>query len=286
MLRSHTSASIPPLLRSIDPSSEIDELMVLPGLVYRRDAIDRTHVGEPHQVDLWRVSSTARLTSEDLDQMLGTLIDAVLPGARWRAVRAVHPYTAAGRQLDVLVGGEWLELAECGLISRTLLTSSGLDPDRWSGLALGMGLDRALMLRKGIDDIRMLRASEPRIQQQMLDLAPWTSVSTLPAISRDISIVISSDDDDETIGDRIRQAMADRIEDVEAVTVTARTGYSALPASARTRLGLRPDQVNALIRIVLRPLHRTLTDLEANRVRDNVYRAVHQGPHLELIAAE
>jgi phenylalanyl-tRNA synthetase alpha chain len=243
MLRSHTSASIPPLLRSLDPSVSLDELMVLPGLVYRRDAIDRTHVGEPHQVDLWRVSSKGKLTSEDLDQMLGTIVEAVLPGARWRAVPAVHPYTEAGRQLDVLVDGEWLELAECGLIDPTLLSSSGLDPARWSGLALGMGLDRALMLRKGIDDIRTLRASEPRIQQQMLNLAPWTPVSALPAISRDISIVIGSDDDDETIGDRIRQAMADRIEDVEAVTVTARTDYGALPESARTRLGLAPDQV-------------------------------------------
>ena len=162
MLRSHTSASIPPLLRSLDPSASLDELVVLPGLVYRRDAIDRTHVGEPHQVDLWRVSSKDKLTSEDLDQMLGTIVEAVLPGARWRAVPAVHPYTEAGRQLDVLVGGEWLELAECGLIDPTLLSSFGLDPARWSGLALGMGLDRALMLRKGIDDIRMLRASEPR----------------------------------------------------------------------------------------------------------------------------
>jgi phenylalanyl-tRNA synthetase alpha chain len=95
MLRSHTSASIPPLLRPLDPAASIDELMVLRGLVYRRDAIDRTHVGEPHQVDLWRVSSRSRLTSQDLDQMLGTLVNAVVPGARWRAVPAVHPYTDA-----------------------------------------------------------------------------------------------------------------------------------------------------------------------------------------------
>jgi phenylalanyl-tRNA synthetase alpha chain len=286
MLRSHTSASVPSLLRSLDSSASIDKLMVLPGLVYRRDAIDRTHVGEPHQVDLWRVSSIRRLTTDDLDQMLGTIVDAVLPGAQWRAVPAVHPYTEAGRQLDVLVNDEWLELAECGLIDPTLLASSGLNPDRWSGLALGMGLDRALMLRKGIDDIRLLRASEPRIQQQMTDLDPWIPVSALPAISRDISIVIGRDDDDETIGDRIRMAIADRIEDVETVTVTARTDYDTLPETARIRLGLARDQVNALVRIVLRPLHRTLTDAEANRLRDRVYLAVHQGPHLELIAAK
>lgn len=284
MLRSHTSASIPPLLRSLDPSARLDELMVLPGLVYRRDAIDRTHVGEPHQVDLWRVSSTARLTTADIDRMLGTIVETVLPGTRWRAVPADHPYTQAGRQLDVLIHDEWLELAECGLIDPALLASSGLDPARWNGLALGMGLDRALMLRKGIDDIRVLRSAEPRIQEQMTTLEPWRPVSALPAIRRDLSIVISADDDDETIGDRIREAMAERIDDVEAVVVTARTGYEALPESARTRLGLARDQVNALVHIVLRPLHRTMTDAEANILRDRVYLAAHQGPHLELIA--
>ncbi|MBO0596476.1 hypothetical protein I2485_04070 [Nesterenkonia sp. E16_7] len=284
MLRSHTSASIPPLLRSLDTTASLDELLVLPGLVYRRDAIDRTHVGEPHQVDLWRISSGGRLTPEDIDHMLGTIVEAVLPGTPWRAVPAVHPYTQAGQQLDVLVNGEWLELAECGLIDPVLLASSGLDPTRWGGLALGMGLDRALMLRKGIDDIRVLRSADPRIQDQMTNLEPWRPISTLPAMSRDISIVIGADDDDETIGDRIRQAMAERVDDVEAVTVTARTGYEALPESARTRLGLRRDQVNALVRIVLRPLHRTMTDSEANLLRDRIYLAVHQGPRLELIA--
>lgn len=287
MLRSHTSASIPWLLRSLDPDERLDELQVLPGLVYRRDAIDRTHVGEPHQVDLWRLCSITRLTSADLDQMLGAIAEAVLPGARWRAVPAVHPYTASGsgRQLDVLIDGQWLELAECGLIGPDVLLTAGLDPKKWSGLALGMGLDRALMLRKNIDDIRVLRAPDPRIQEQMTHLEPWTPVSTLPAISRDLSIVIDQEDDDETIGDRIRTAVADRLEDLETVSVVARTQYDELPENARSRLGINRDQVNALVRIVFRPLHRTLTDSETNSLRDRVYLAVHQGPHLELIAS-
>lgn len=54
-------------------------------------------------------------------------------------------------------GGEWVELAECGLASPDVLAGAGLDPTLWSGLALGMGLDRALMLRKGIPNIRLLR---------------------------------------------------------------------------------------------------------------------------------
>ena len=57
MLRSHTSAGVPLALRSLAALAEDDQLLVLPGLVYRRDVIDRIHVGAPHQVDLWRIRS-------------------------------------------------------------------------------------------------------------------------------------------------------------------------------------------------------------------------------------
>jgi phenylalanyl-tRNA synthetase alpha chain len=283
MLRTHTSAMIPPLLRSLAPDDPHDRLYALPGLVFRRDAIDRTHVGEPHQVDLWRVSSTSRLDDGDLRDMLGVLVEAVLPGAEWRAVPAEHPYTEKGRQLDVRVGSEWLELAECGLIDPALLRRCGLNPDVWSGLALGMGLDRAVMLRKGIDDIRLLRAADPRIQSQMEDLQPWRPVSVMPAIRRDISVVIDQNDDDETLGDRIRAALGAESDDVEIVEVLARTRFEDLPEKARHRLGLSRQQTNALIRIVFRPLSRTLTDSEANTLRNRIYLAVHEGPHQELI---
>ncbi|HEU5486062.1 MAG TPA: hypothetical protein VFU98_14225 [Microlunatus sp.] len=283
MLRSHTTAAIPALLRSLAADQVTDGLQVLPGLVYRRDAIDRTHVGEPHQVDLWRLSSQVRLGTAELDDMVAVLVEAVLPGARWRAVPASHPYTDDGRQIDVLVDGQWLELAECGLVPARLLHSSGLSPDRWSGLALGMGLDRALMLRKGIDDIRMLRSADQRIAIQLQDLQRWRPVSMLPPIRRDLSIVIDSADDDETLGDRVRAGLGPDADDLESVVVLARTGYNRLPTAARERLGLAPTQLNALVRVVLRPLDRTLTDAEANRLRDRIYRAIHRGPRLELI---
>ena len=283
MLRSHTSASIPALLHELSTQAGYDRLLVLPGLVYRRDAIDRTHVGAPHQVDLWRVSSTTALTAAELRTMIGTLVEAVLPGAEWRAVPAVHPYTIHGCQVDVLVDAEWLELAECGLIAPHILTAAGLDPDAWSGLALGMGLDRALMLRKGIPDIRLLRAADPRIGQQMLNLSPWQAVSVMPPIRRDISIVVDADADAETLGDRARAALGDRIDDLESVEVLNATAYADLPRGAQDRLRLRPDQANALVRLTLRPLSKTLTDPEANTIRDDIYRALHDGPVLELI---
>jgi phenylalanyl-tRNA synthetase alpha chain len=283
MLRSHTSASIPSLLRALDPAESTDELWVIPGLVYRRDSIDRTHVGTPHQADLWRVSSRANLDAADLQDMIASLVQAVLPGAQWRAVPAVHPYTEQGLQVDVLMEGEWLELAECGLIAGHLFSQAGLDPTKWSGLALGMGLDRALMLRKGIPDIRLLRSTDKRIERQMLDLMPWQPVSQMPPIRRDISIVVPADMDVEVLGDRVRTALNGQADDLESVELLALTPQTELPVPAQERLKIREGQANALIRLVLRPLTRTMTDPQANQIRDDVYLALHEGPVKELI---
>jgi phenylalanyl-tRNA synthetase alpha chain len=282
MLRSHTSADVPHSLGRYKARRSVDELIVIPGLVYRRDVVDRTHVGEPHQVDLWRLRSEPDTTDADMLGMAELLVQTVLPGARWRTSAAVHPYTQAGRQIDVWHDGEWLELAECGRIHPDVLRRSGLNPQQWSGLALGMGLERALMLRKGIPDIRYLRTADERIAAQMQDLEPWRPVSMLPPVRRDISIVIGQDTDEEMIGDRVRTVMGPRSDDIEAIQVLGRTAHDDLPDHVRHRLGIAPGQDNALVRLTLRSLERTLTDAEANEIRNDVYRSLHIGPYLEL----
>ncbi|WP_214402856.1 hypothetical protein [Pseudonocardia lacus] len=287
MLRSHTSAGVPPALRGLAarPGPPADVLLVLPGLTHRRDVVDRLHVGTPHQLDLWRITRDAPVRVPDLLDMVDALVTAVLPGARWRAEPAEHPYTTDGLQVDVRTADGWVELAECGLAAPHVLRRAGLDPARHTGLALGMGLDRALMLRKGVPDIRLLRAEDPRIAGQMLDLAPWRPVSALPPVRRDLSIVLDGPVvDPELLGDRVRTALGARADALESLDVLAATPHEDLPTPARTRLGTRPGQLNVLLRLVLRPVDRTLTDAEANAVRDRVYAAVHEGPHHEWAA--
>lgn len=297
MLRSHTSAGVPALLDSLRPEmGHYDRLHALPGLVYRRDSIDRTHVGAPHQLDLWRLKARGLLGSAELDRMMAAVVEAVLPAAlhpdvQWRATEARHHYTDTGRQLDVLVrqpdgSREWLELAECGLVAAQVLRGSGLDPRRWSGLALGLGLDRALMLRKGIRDIRRLRSENPEVQAQLLDLHPYQPVSVMPEVRRDLSLVLGSvaEADIELLGDRARTALGAESDSLAALEIRALTPASGLPPAAVERLRLAPGQVNVLLRLVLQPLDRTLTDGEANRLRDRVYLALHRGEVLELIA--
>ena len=279
LLRTHTSAMIPQALCRVGGGSPGTELAVAcPGLVYRRDVVDRLHVGEPHQLDLWRVRRDDLLGAAELTGMVELVVSAVMPGARHRTLPASHPYTRDGREVEVLVDGAWVELLECGLAAPHVLHAAGLDPATWSGLALGIGLDRAVMLRKGIADIRLLRSSDPRVGGQMLTLDAYREVSSMPPATRDISIAVASGMTSEELGDRVRESLtADTLDAVEEVTVVSETPGSELPAAAVARIGLQQDQKNVLVRLVLRHPTRTLTAEEANRIRDEIYAAVHQG---------
>jgi len=279
LLRTQTSAMIPPLLDQL--RAEPDVLLVCPGVVYRRDAIDRLHVGEPHQVDLWRVAHGRALHAADLRAMIDAVVAAALPGWEHRTTATEHPYTVDGLQIDARhpATGAWIEIGECGLASPRVLADAGLGGA--GGLAMGLGLDRLVMLRKGLDDIRVLRSTDPRIAAQMLDLAPWRPVSSMPAATRDLSIAVDGDDGVEELGDRVRAALGDRAGDVEAVEILSSTPYQALPAAARDRLGITPGQVNLLVRVVLRALGRTLTTDEANQLRNAIYAALHRGAAMQ-----
>lgn len=276
MLRSHATAMVPPALRRLaaEPRPPADVLLVCPGICYRRDAIDAQHTGTPQQLDLWQVSS-GQLTESDLEQMIAALLDALVPGRPARQIPRVHPYTTAGRQLDVRGDGGWVEVAECGLAHPDVLARAGLAGR--TGLALGMGLDRMLMLRKQVPDIRLLRSADPRIAGQMTGLEPYRPVSDQPAIRRDLSVAADPGEDDETIGDQVREALGDGADAVEDVTILSVTPAAELPPAARARLGARPGQRNLLVRVVLRRLDRTLTDAEANDLRDRIYARLHHG---------
>ena len=209
--------------------------------------------------------------------MVTHVVETVLPGVEHVLTDATHPYTLAGWQIDVKLGDRLVEIGECGLAHPEVLRDAGLDPARWAGLAMGLGLDRLLMLRKGIDDIRLLRAADARVASQMLDLTPYRPVSTMPPVRRDLSIAVAMGTTDEDLGDRVRSALRDDAELVESIAVVARTPASALSEVARGRIGLAEDQENVLLRVVLRAVDRTLTHAECNRLRDAVYAAVHEG---------
>ena len=285
MLRSHSSAMIPPALRQLAQDQRAqdqrargpgrgDVLLVCPGMVYRRDAIDWQHSGTPHQLDLWLITRRA-VADADLEEMISCLRGALVPDLPYRQEPRIHPYTEHGRQVDVRQDGRWVEVWECGLAHPGVLAAAGLASH--GGLALGMGLDRMLMLIKGVPDIRLLRSADPRIADQMRDLAAYQQVSSMPPITRDLSVAVAKDEDEETLGDRVRDALSGDASCVEEVRMLSATPCDRLPEPAARRLGARPGQQNILVRVVLRDLEKTLTNEAANSLRDRIYLAIHQG---------
>ncbi|HUO67712.1 MAG TPA: hypothetical protein VMV37_09260 [Gammaproteobacteria bacterium] len=275
LLRTQTSAMVPAALRMLAPARYADVLLVCPGLTYRRDAIDRLHVGEPHQLDLWRIARRS-LDRAALEEMIDVAAHAMLPGARLTVSSARHPYTVDGLEVHAAIDGRTVEILECGLAAPWILDDAGWSREH-HGLAMGVGLDRMLMLRKGIADIRELRSTDSRVAAQMLDLAPYRPVSSQDAMRRDLSIAVPAETTPEELGDRARNALGARCSSVEAIEVLSETPYADLSAVARERLGISAGQKNVLLRVVIRDLERTLTAVEANALRDTIYTALHAG---------
>jgi phenylalanyl-tRNA synthetase alpha chain len=99
----------------------------------------------------------------------------------------------------------------------------------------------------------------------------------MPPANRDLSVAVADDVTLEELGDRVRAALGDASRSVESVELLSQTPYTELPAAARDRLGIVPGQRNLLVRVVVRDLDRTLTDEDANVLRDRIYEAIHEG---------
>lgn len=277
LLRTQGSAMVPNAMQEVSPNLPDDILLVMPGLTYRRDCVDRIHSAEPHHLDLWRLKKESQLNNDDLMNMIDICMGSAIPGIKWRVIPSPHPYTQNGVQIDALWNDKWIEVGECGLAHPQIIKENINNYEGMSGLAMGLGLDRLLMVRKNIPDIRLLRSNDLRISSQMQDLGIYKPVSLMPPVTRDLSIVLDNDMTDDDIGDIVRESLQEHAEIVELVETLSQTPYQELPEAAKIRLGISPSQKNILLRVVLRALDRTLTTEECNEYRDQIYAALHKG---------
>lgn len=282
VLRTHTSANIPAILRELAAQDNWDDVVILlPGLAYRRDVSDKKHVGQVHMLEMWRVVKNIRhgmpITKKDLLTIVKGVAETAAPGWELRIVDSPHPYTNEGIEVNAVQGDRDIEILECGLIKENILTNAGLNPATHSGWALGMGLDRLVMTLKDIPDIRYLRSANPKIAKQMTNLDPYQEVSSQPAIKRDLSYSVPSEYVEEDISDDIRQALGRKVDTLESVEVLSVTPYNELPEKIRVRLGCKPTQKNVLVRITLRHLERSITNNEANDIYNKVYSEINKG---------
>ncbi len=125
------------------------------GRCYRRDAVDATHMPVFHQVDGFMVGEA--ITFADLKGVLTAFAREMFgAGTRARFQPGYFPFTEPSAELAVTFGGRWLELGGCGMFHPRVLEMAGIDPERYSAFAFGLGVDRPAMVRYGIPDIRLL----------------------------------------------------------------------------------------------------------------------------------
>lgn len=277
ILRTHTSAAIPSWLKNAARNGISDTIIMLPGMCYRRDVVDRIHCGEPHQLDIWRIKRGLPLFDRsDMIHLVETILGCVVPGYAYRANEVTHPYTMNGLEVEVFVNGSWLEVLECGEAHPTVLKNAGLDPTEYSGLALGMGLDRLVMITKGIEDIRIIRSEDPRIQCQMKNLDKFLTVSDQPSTKRVLSYSASMDKSEEDICEEIRDELGSDAAFIEKIEYSEIL-YEQLPEKARVNLGIRSNQKNVVATLIFRSLEGSLPKAIVNEWMGRLYPKLNEG---------
>ncbi len=262
ILRTHTSALFPRTLRALagEPGWE-EAVLLIPGLVYRRDVIDRTHCAEPHQADVWWLRR-GKLGAADLDRLVDTVVGAVLPGTRCHRRSAWAPYSTASFQVDgEFADGARTEIVEAGVATAPLLANGGLGAE-FSGVGMGIGLDRVVMLRKGIDDIRLLRATHPSVCEQLLDLSPYRALDMMSPVTFELEVVVDEEAWIGELGDRTRVALGPKAASIEELALIE----EGSPHEGHKRVRLR---------VVVRDLDRPLAVHEIDDLRHALRRALH-----------
>ena len=141
-----------------------------PGKVFRTDALDATHTPVFHQVEGLAVDKG--LTMADLKGTLDHFARAMFgPEARTRLRPSFFPFTEPSAEMDLWFpqkkgGAGWIEWGGCGMVNPEVLRNAGIDPDEHTGFAFGMGLERTLMLRHGIADMRDMVEGDARFSLQ------------------------------------------------------------------------------------------------------------------------
>jgi phenylalanyl-tRNA synthetase alpha chain len=168
VLRTHTS---PVQVRAL-LNRPLPVYVVAPGTCFRTDELDATHSPVFHQIEGLAVDRG--LTMTDLRGAISAFVHAMFGeelGTRFRP--SFFPFTEPSGEVDMEChvcrgasarpGGPpcrtcksegWIEIAGCGMVNPRVLVACGVDPDRYSGYAFGLGIERTLMIRNGVRDMR------------------------------------------------------------------------------------------------------------------------------------
>lgn len=180
VLRTHTSAHQNSLLKM-----GIKKFLVT-GDVYRKDTIDKSHYPVFHQMEGVKIVDQGVNPFDDLKWILSGLIEFLYPNNEYRFLDDFFPFTNPSFQAEIKIeSGEWMEVLGGGVIQSEILKNCNINGSGW---AFGLGLDRLLLHKCGIPDIRYLWTDDERFVLQFINgLCKFKEYSIYPSITRDIS---------------------------------------------------------------------------------------------------
>ena len=160
VLRTHTS---PVQIRTmLDEKPPI--YVICPGKTYRSDELDATHTPVFHQVEGLVVDEN--ITMADLKGTLDFFAKSIFgENVKTRLRPSFFPFTEPSAEVDVFFNGRWIEWGGCGMVNEKVLIGCGIDTKKFSGFAFGMGLERTLMVKHGINDMHDIVEGDVRFTQ-------------------------------------------------------------------------------------------------------------------------
>lgn len=161
LLRTHTSGV---QIRTMEKNSPPLRI-ICPGRVYRNDS-DQTHSPMFHQMEGLLVDE--KITFAELKGMIHTFLDAFFGKKMTVRFRpSFFPFTEPSAEVDILAeNGKWLEVLGCGMVHPQVLRNCDIDPDKYSGFAFGLGIERFAMLYYGVNDLRLFFQNDVRFLRQ------------------------------------------------------------------------------------------------------------------------
>jgi phenylalanyl-tRNA synthetase alpha chain len=249
----------PEVLKRLETVGHIEALA--PGIVFRKDEIDRHHFPAFHQIDGLLICRKDQkvVTQEDLKDVQADLARGIFGSKiEYKFIDDNFPYTIQSLEMDIMFNGEWLEVNGAGLVNPIVLENFGLDSNIYNGWAFGFG-DRLAMIKMGIPDIRILWSDDPKITSQFKDInSQYKEVSKYPAISRDISFIIDKSINLNNYYEIVRDFAENLIEEVKLLD----------EYEDENKFG--KDKKSYTFRITYCSPERTLTSEEINKIQDEI----------------
>lgn len=232
-----------------------------PGIVFRKDEIDRHHFPAFHQIDGLLICKKEKqvITQQDLKDVQIDLARGIFGDSiEHKFLDDTFPYTVESLEMDIMFNGAWLEVNGAGLVNPVVLKNFGIDPELYNGWAFGFG-ERLAMIKMDIPDIRILWSEDPRITSQFKDInSKFKPVSKFPSIAKDISFVIDSNVNLNNYYEIVRDVADNLIEEVKLVDEYV----------DEQKFG--KDKKSYTFRIIYRSLERTLTHDEVNAIQADI----------------